>query len=57
MMGAYNMAQPKHSNSMPDRTEAWQLQRQRNTRMALVLASIAAAFFIGFLAKMALLGS
>ncbi|MBD7961015.1 MULTISPECIES: cytochrome oxidase small assembly protein [Comamonas] len=50
------MIHPKHSNSMPGRTEAWQLQRQRNTRMALVLASIAVVFFVGFVAKMALLG-
>ena len=50
------MIHPKHSNSMPGRTEAWQLQRQRNTRMALVLASIAGVFFVGFVAKMALLG-
>lgn len=50
------MIHPKHSNSMPGRTEAWQLQRQRNTRMALVLASIAVVFFLGFVAKMALLG-
>lgn len=50
------MIQPKHSNSMPRRTEAWQLQRQRNARMAWVLGSIAGAFFLGFMAKMALLG-
>ena len=50
------MIHPKPSNSMPGRTEAWQLQRQRNTRMALVLASIAVVFFVGFVAKMALLG-
>ena len=50
------MLHPKHSNSMPSRTEGWQLQRQRNTRMAWILASIAAAFFIGFVAKMALFG-
>ena len=50
------MIHPKHSNSMPGRTEAWQLQRQRNTRMALVLASIAVVSFVGFVAKMALLG-
>lgn len=50
------MIHPKHSNSMPGRTEAWQLQRQRNVRMAVVLASIAAVFFVGFMAKMALLG-
>ena len=50
------MIHPKHSNSMPGRTEAWQLQRQRNARMAWVLGSIAITFFIGFVAKMALLG-
>lgn len=46
----------KHSDSMPSRTETWQLQRQRNARMAWILASIAATFFIGFVAKMAWLG-
>ncbi|MGN1057361.1 MAG: cytochrome oxidase small assembly protein [Comamonas sp.] len=51
------MIHPKHSNSMPDRTEAWQLQRHRNTRMAWILASIALAFFLGFLVKMTWLGS
>ena len=51
------MMTPKHSQSTPGRTEAWQLQRQRNARMAWVLGSIAAAFFVGFVAKMALLGS
>jgi hypothetical protein len=30
-------------------------QKKRNLRMALVLASIAVAFFVGFLVKMALL--
>lgn len=30
-------------------------QRKRNLRMALILASIAAIFFIGFIVKMALL--
>ena len=30
-------------------------QKKRNLRMALVLASIVAVFFIGFIAKMALL--
>jgi len=50
------MIQPKHSNSMPSRTEAWHIQRQRNTRMAWVLASIVATFFVGFIAKMSLLG-
>ena len=30
-------------------------QRRKNLRMALVLASIAAAFFIGFIIKIALL--
>lgn len=38
-----------------DRTEAYQLQRQKNQRMALILASIAVAFFVGFIAKMVLL--
>ena len=41
--------------NLPDRNAAYQLQRQKNTRMALILASIAAAFFVGFVAKMALL--
>ena len=31
-------------------------QKKGNVRMALVLASIVAVFFIGFIAKMALLG-
>ena len=31
-------------------------QKKSNRRMALVLASIAAVFFIGFMAKMILLG-
>ncbi|MEP6792048.1 MAG: cytochrome oxidase small assembly protein [Ramlibacter sp.] len=31
-------------------------QKKSNRRMALVLASIAAVFFIGFMAKMVLLG-
>ncbi|MBP7353372.1 MULTISPECIES: cytochrome oxidase small assembly protein [Comamonas] len=31
------------------------MQRQKNLRMALILASIAAVFFVGFVAKMALL--
>ena len=31
-------------------------QRKANVRLALILASIAAAFFLGFVAKMALLG-
>lgn len=30
-------------------------QKKRNLRMALVLASIAAVFFVGFMVKMALL--
>lgn len=50
------MTEAKHSNSMPGRTQAGQLQRQRNVRMALVLGSIAVTFFLGFVAKMALLG-
>lgn len=41
---------------MPSRTEAWQLQRKRNLRMAVVLASIAATFFAGFLLKMVVMG-
>jgi hypothetical protein len=45
-----------HSDSMPDRTEAWQLQRRRNVRMAVVLGSIAGTFFLGFVVKMAVLG-
>lgn len=31
-------------------------QRKRNVRLALVLASIAVVFFVGFMAKAALLG-
>ena len=31
-------------------------RRKANVRMALILASVAGAFFVGFLAKMALLG-
>ena len=31
-------------------------RKKANVRMALILASIAAVFFIGFIAKMALLG-
>ena len=31
-------------------------QRKKNLRMALILASVALVFFIGFVAKMALLG-
>lgn len=50
------MIHPKHSNSMPSRKEAWQLQRQRNTRLAAVLASIAGIFFLGFMVKMAVFG-
>jgi hypothetical protein len=33
-----------------------QEKRKANVRMALILASIAAVFFVGFLAKMTLLG-
>lgn len=51
------MLHSKPPHSMPNRTEAWQLQRQRNARMALILASVAATFFLGFLAKMMLLSS
>ena len=43
------------SAGLPDRKTAYQLQKQRNLRMALILASIAAVFFVGFVAKMALL--
>ena len=50
------MNRHRHSNSMPSRTEVWQLQRKRNTRLALVLASIAGVFFAGFMLKMLLLG-
>lgn len=50
------MIHPKHSTSSPSRTEMWQLQRQRNTRLAWILGSIAATFFAGFMAKMVLLG-
>ena len=32
-------------------------QRKKNLRLALILASIAAAFLLGFVAKMVLLGS
>jgi len=31
-------------------------QRKRNLRLALILASIALAFFVGFVAKVALFG-
>lgn len=31
-------------------------QRQRNVRLALILASVAAAFFVGFVVKITLLG-
>ncbi len=31
-------------------------QRARNVRLALILASIAAAFFVGFVVKITLLG-
>lgn len=50
------MMTPKHSNSMPSRTEGWELQRQRNARTGWILASVAAVFFAGFMAKMLLLG-
>ena len=45
----------KPSAGLPNRTTAYQLQRQKNLRMALILASIAVVFFVGFVAKMALL--
>ena len=32
------------------------LQRKANRRLGLILASVAAVFFVGFLAKMMLLG-
>jgi predicted nucleic acid-binding Zn ribbon protein len=32
-------------------------QRKKNLRLALILASVALVFFLGFLAKMALLGN
>lgn len=32
-------------------------QRKRNVRLGLVLASVALALFVGFMVKMALLGS
>lgn len=50
------MTKTTHLNAMDDRTEAWMLQRQRNARMGWILGSIAVAFFVGFVAKMALLG-
>ncbi len=31
-------------------------QKKRNVRLGLILASVAVVFFLGFLAKMALLG-
>ena len=31
-------------------------QRKKNVRLALILASVALVFFLGFIAKMALLG-
>jgi hypothetical protein len=31
-------------------------QKKKNLRLALILASVAVVFFLGFLAKMALLG-
>ena len=42
-------------SGLSDRTTAYQLRRQKNQRMALILASIAATFFVGFIAKMTLL--
>ena len=50
------MYQPNHSEPISKRTQNWQLQRQRNARMGWALASIAGAFFVGFLAKLVLLG-
>lgn len=43
------------SSGLPNRTMAYELQRKKNQRMALILASVAVVFFIGFVAKMALL--
>jgi|TARA_B110001454_G_scaffold218180_1_gene245487 hypothetical protein len=42
-------------NTMNDVT-ADPVDRRRNLRLALVLASVAATFFIGFVVKMILLG-
>jgi len=50
------MIQAKHSNATSEHPQTLHLQRQRNVRMAVVLASIAVTFFLGFVAKMALLG-
>ena len=43
---------------MPERGSAMATERQKksNLRLALILASIAVAFFVGFIAKSALLG-
>jgi uncharacterized membrane protein (DUF485 family) len=38
------------------RTVADEEQRKKNLRLALILASIALVFFLGFIAKMAFLG-
>lgn len=43
------------STGMPDRSTAYQLQRRKNLRLAVTLASVAAVFFLGFVAKMFLL--
>lgn len=43
------------SSGMPDRSTAYQLQRRKNLRLALILASIALVFFLGFVTKMLLL--
>lgn len=40
------------SRAMADNDE----QRKKNLRLALILASVAAVFFLGFVAKMALMG-
>lgn len=49
------MTSEPSTSSAPSRTTAYQLQRQKNLRMALILASIAGVFFVGFVAKMAML--
>ncbi|WP_370682515.1 cytochrome oxidase small assembly protein [Comamonas sp. GB3 AK4-5] len=38
---------------MPDRSTAYQLQRRKNLRLALILASVALVFLLGFVFKMA----
>lgn len=41
------------SSGMPDRSTAYQLQRRKNLRLALILASVALVFLLGFVFKMA----